>query len=68
MTYKTLAELKAAYEDDTLDLEGDGAYLILDNDEIFAHRISTDQTVFRMHPHALLRQALDLLGIPWDEA
>jgi hypothetical protein len=71
--YKTLAELKAAYD------RGDvKASLTLDNDQTSIYDYTGDgdpetdedpnawQKVFDMHPDDLLQQALDLLGIPWS--
>lgn len=39
--------------------------LILDNDIVFA--FTEGQQVFQSDPHTLLRQALDLLGVDYDE-
>jgi hypothetical protein len=58
--YRTLAELKAAYE------RGDGltgpVYLRPDSADAY------DGTgrVFRMSPETLLEQALTMAGIPWE--
>lgn len=58
MKYKTLAELKAAY-----DAKEMTEPLMLDNDSTFAH--DEHGRVFEGGgPEELLREALDLLGIP----
>lgn len=59
--YHDLAALAAAYEDGTLDPDED--ILIIDNDSV---TLTNGQ--FESEPHTLLRQALDLLDIPWDAA
>lgn len=74
--YKTLAELKAAYESGELDPEA--GRLVLDNDVCQAYVKNPDYegededdvdwiSVFRSGgPSELLPDALDLLGIPWE--
>jgi hypothetical protein len=59
--YQTLADLKQA-----LDSGEVSGTVTLDNDETFLYTDGAE--VFRMHPYDLLRQALDLLGIPHEEA
>jgi hypothetical protein len=62
--YQTLADLKQAV--DSGEVSGT---MTLDNDEAFLYTDGDDGVeVFRMHPYDLLRQALDLLGIPHEEA
>lgn len=59
--YQTLAGLKAAYDSGTLSRENP---LVLDNDDTSVWDGAGE--VFGAHPEDVLRQALDLLGIPWD--
>lgn len=73
--YKTLAELKAAIDEKRLVL-GDDDAVTLDNDSTSLYVLSptpedpeNHENVFNGGtPDELLRQALDLLGIPWEEA
>jgi hypothetical protein len=65
MRYMTVAELKNAC-DEARTAGREVPELTLDNDDAPAHE--GDECVFRMHPGEVLRQALDLLGIPWGEA
>jgi hypothetical protein len=60
----TLADLLAAYTDGTLSRDSD--VLRLDNDDVSLYD-ATDRKVFESHPHTLLREALDLLGVPWED-
>lgn len=62
--YKTLAELKAAYE--TGDLNPEESPLILDNDNSTVW--CDDECVYRGPGYELVEEALTLLGIPWDVA
>jgi hypothetical protein len=63
--YKTLRELQHAC--DLARAKGqEPPELTVDNDETFAY--ADDECVFRMDPQTLLEQALDLLGIPHEEA
>jgi hypothetical protein len=62
--YKTLAELKAA-----VDAGEVAGTLTVDNDDTYFYTDGDDgDCVFRMHPADLTGQALDLLGIPHEEA
>lgn len=73
MKYKTLAELKAAYDSSLLDSKD---RMVLDNDCVhvwtFKHGdfIAGEPvawSIFDAHPEQVLRDALDLLGIPWKD-
>jgi hypothetical protein len=60
--YKTLAELKAAYENGELDPEA--SPLMLDNDN---STVYTDEgCVYRGPGYEIREEALTLLGIPWE--
>lgn len=61
--YGTLADLKAAY--DSGDLSKDDQ-LILDNDSTGVWTDAAGKVFDGGDPRTLLREALDLLGIPWD--
>lgn len=62
LRYKTLAELKAAYDSGALT---DESPLVLDNDCSYVY--ANDEDVFDGDgPQGLLVEALDLLGIPWE--
>ena len=61
MPNMTLVELKAAYDSGQVTEP-----LILDNDQTTVYTDSGK--IFEAHPYDLLRSALDILGIPWDEA
>jgi len=71
MKYKTLAELKAAYDSGELPKE---CPLILDNDCVGVHIPLTpdygeQEKVFGgfdYGPNVVLEEALDMLGIPWE--
>lgn len=63
--YQTLAELQHAVTR-TRASGQEPPVLTVDNDETFAY--AGDECVFRMDPETLLEQALDLLGIPHQEA
>jgi hypothetical protein len=60
--YKTVAELFGAYKTGVLTEP-----LILDNDSTTVYT-EAGEKVFDMDPHDLLRQALGMLNIPYDEA
>ena len=63
----TLAELRTAFE--TGELTRGSCCLILDNDQVYAYADDAgEQQIFSEHPYDVLREALDLLGIPWDNA
>jgi hypothetical protein len=63
MKYKTLADLKAAY--DSGELNPEESPLTLDNDCSFVYKDS--KCVYRGNgPDFLVGEALTLLGIPWD--
>jgi hypothetical protein len=60
--YKTLAELKAAYDSGELDPET--SPLMLDND---CSTVYTDkECVYRGPGYEIREEALTLLGIPWE--
>lgn len=61
--YKTLKELKAAYDSGELTKR---KKIILDNDSCTIYR--GDQCLFRSDGggDVLVEEALDLLGIPWE--
>jgi hypothetical protein len=64
--YKTLAELKAAYDSGEL---GRDDVLVLDNDCSYAYAVTdgSDQQVFAGGgPAELIQEALTLLNIPWE--
>lgn len=72
MKYKTLAELKAAYDSGELDRN---SFIMLDNDSTSVYRRDADGEwldsgpVFDGgNPEVLLEEALTLLGIPWEPA
>lgn len=58
--YKTLAELRDAYARGEVTRP-----LRLDNDQVFVYQ--GDSKVYDSDPETLLEQALDLLGIPYDQ-
>lgn len=61
----TLAELVEAIK------RGDApTTLTLDNDQVTAYDPEDEHgmPVFYMHPSELLKQALTLLGVPWEQA
>ncbi len=60
MKYPTVAALAEAYK-----LGEVHEPVVLDNDDSFTYQ--GDEKVFQMDPHDLLRQSLDLLGIPHEE-
>lgn len=72
MKYTTLAELLDAVKNDELDLK-DCRPLRLDNDSATLdirgeeEDGEEDVRIFHIHPAQLMEQALDLLGIPWEE-
>ena len=59
--YKTLAELYGAYQAGKIT-----SPLILDNDDTAVYDDASDR-VFGMHPDDVLRQALGILNIPFDD-
>ena len=61
--YSSLAKLVAAYASGELDRSS--SPLVLDNDCAAVNDESG--CVYREFPVALLREALDLLNIPWEE-
>ena len=63
--YTTLAELQHAVTRARAAGE-EPPSLVLDNDDTFAYQ--DGECAFRMDPETLLEQALDLLGIPHEEA
>lgn len=62
LKYKTLAELKAAYESGALDPEE--SPLMLDNDNSTVY--DGDGCVYRGPGYEIREEALTLLGIPWE--
>lgn len=63
----TIAELRSAFESG--DLTRGSCCLILDNDQVYAYKDDeSDAMIFDEHPYDVLREALDLLGIPWENA
>jgi len=71
--YTTLKQLKDAIDSKELVL-GECEALTIDNDETYLYiqdPASTDEEdtiqVASIKPRDLLNQALDLLGIPWDD-
>lgn len=70
--YKTLKELKAALDSGDLELKQSYDRLIIDNDNcsLYLHSADVEDAtcIFSVHPADLLEQALDLMGIPWDNA
>jgi hypothetical protein len=67
MKYKTLMELKKALDKGEIQLNPEGGdCLIVDSDSTYFYL--DDECVFRMHPSDLLEEALNLLGIPWENA
>lgn len=60
--YKTLAELKAAYESGELDPEQSPLMLDNDNSTVWVD----DECVYRGPGYEIRGDALTLLGIPWD--
>jgi hypothetical protein len=64
MKYKTARDLFAASHKGELE---PGFVLVLDNDDCGAYE--GDEEVYEgCHPDVLLREALDYLGITWDNA
>jgi hypothetical protein len=69
MKYTTLAQLRRAYKSG--ELHKDASPLTIDNDcaHVYAGNEDDSELVFRGGmPEDLLREALTLLGIPWDNA
>lgn len=64
--YETLAELQHAVTRARA-CGQEPPVLTVDNDDSYAYD-QAEQLVFRMHPADLLEQALDLLGIPHQDA
>jgi hypothetical protein len=68
--YKTLAELKAAYESGELDREA--SPLVLDNDCSYVYVRGEDESgvddvcVYRGPGYEIREEALTLAGIPWE--
>jgi len=61
--YKTLAELKAAYDSGELSRD---CPLMLDNDCSYVWDDKTDEQVYSGEGYEIREEALDLLGIPWE--
>ncbi len=66
MRYETLAELQAGVAAARKARAEELPYVVLDNDDACVYQ--DDDCVFRSDPYQLLRYALDLLGIPHEEA
>ena len=67
MKYKTLKELKKAIDQGEIQLNPEGGdCLLVDADSTYFYL--DDEVVFRMHRSDLLEEALNLLGIPWENA
>jgi hypothetical protein len=67
MKYTTLKELKEALDKGEIQVNPEnGDCLMVDSDSIYFYL--DDECVFRRHPSDLLEEALDLLGIPWENA
>jgi hypothetical protein len=67
MKYENLKELKEALDKGEITLDpGSGDYLTLESD--IAYLYVDDECVFRRHPSDLIEEALDLLGIPWQNS
>lgn len=70
--YKTLAELVSAIKDGSLDVKGQELSLVIDNDNVsmdFYDEDDPDNDVCYFAnklPSDVLTEALDILGIPWD--
>ena len=60
--YKTLAELYGAYQAGVMT-----EVMVLDNDQAAVYD-GEGNHIFEMHPEDLLRQALGILNIPYEEA
>ena len=60
--YKTLTELKAAY--DSGELNPEESPLMLDNDSSTVYK--DDECVYRGPGYEIREEALTLLGIPWE--
>ena len=65
MKYKTLKELRKAYKSGELDRDADP--LVLDNDCSMVYH-NGERVYFGDMPEDTLRDALDLLNIPWEDA
>jgi hypothetical protein len=61
MKYRTLADLKAAYESEELSRDN---RLVLDNDCSYVY--ADDEEVYSGGGYELREEALTLLGIPWE--
>ena len=71
MKYKKLEDLVLAFEGG--ELSKDYCTLVLDNDSTSMYQYSdSDDTSVKIfdggNPNQLLREALTILGIPWEEA
>lgn len=73
--YKTLKELQEAIQSGEVDMSK--CYpLCIDNDSTHIYTKTIDEDgdedigicLFSLHPADLMGEALDLLGIPWEEA
>ena len=72
MKYQTLQELRKAYKSGELDKKN--SPLVIDNDSVTVYEDDDGDEegdsvcVYRSHPATLLEDALNLLGIPWENA
>jgi hypothetical protein len=65
--YETLNDLVAAIKSGELQpIETDGEFMTLDNDQVTFY--IGDEKIFDSDPETILREALDMLGVPWEEA
>lgn len=62
MKYSSLEELRAGFAAGELD----DSVAVIDNDSVSVYQ--EDKKVYESHPSDLLRDALTLLGIPWESA
>lgn len=75
MKYTTLTQLIQAYKTGKINSKN---YLVLDNDDCFVYEMYDEEGndlpedefdyIYREDPYVLLRELLDYVGIPWDEA
>ena len=69
--YKTLAELVSAIKDGSIDVKEQDLSLTIDNDSCYMYgndEVDDDTLFDGGMPGELLTQALELLGVPWQNA